>query len=329
MQGDFFLTQGIFLGMRWLYEVITNQHVVLTIIISTILIRGLTIFGDIKSRKSNMKMQAIQPDLDKLKKKYANNPQKLQQAQSKLMRERGVSMWGGCLPMLITMPLFFCFIAAFRQWGYEQMVRLLIDLEQNPGSMEMFSTFKFLWVTNIWQPDVGHMKVIMDSSQFFAIDNLQNLMYFAENPAAKALFEQWGFFVEKGVEASQMAVDKYNSLIAPILAQYEGFANGWYVLPVLAGATTFLSSWAMQRRQKKTANTDADAGGAANAAQSTNKMMMYFMPALSAFFCLSNNAAFAVYWTISNIVSFLTNLLINRMFEKEQQKRDALEGGSI
>lgn len=43
------------------------------------------------------------------------------------MKEKGVSMWGSCLPMLITMPLFFCFIAAFRYWGYEMNLRLLVD----------------------------------------------------------------------------------------------------------------------------------------------------------------------------------------------------------
>lgn len=315
MADAFFLTKWIFLGMRWLYEVVTNQHVVLTIIISTIVIRGLTIFGDIKSRKSSMKMQAIQPDIEKLKKKYANNPQKLQQAQSKLMRERGVSMWGGCLPLLITMPLFFCFIAAFRQWGYEQMVRLLVDLETT-GSTQIFESFRFLWITNIWQPDVGHVQVLMDASQFLGIENLQNLQYFVENPASKTIFENLGFFIEKGAEIPQIAIDNYDRLVGPIMAQYEGYANGWYVMPILAGGTTFLSSWLMQRKQAQPAN----------AAAGTGKMMMYFMPALTVFICLSNNSAFAVYWTISNFIGIGTNLLLNRHFQREQEQ-NALEGG--
>jgi YidC/Oxa1 family membrane protein insertase len=50
-----------------------------------------------------MKMQAIQPQLDKLRKKYEKDPQRLNTEQQKLMREQGVSMFGGCLPMLITM----------------------------------------------------------------------------------------------------------------------------------------------------------------------------------------------------------------------------------
>ena len=130
--------------MRWLYEALTNESIVLTIIIATLIIRGLTVFGDINSRRSSMKMAAVQPELDKLRKKYEKDPQRLNTEQQKLMRERGVSMFGGCLPMLITMPLFFIFIAAFRQWGSEMMVRLILALDDNKDKgLELFQTFKF------------------------------------------------------------------------------------------------------------------------------------------------------------------------------------------
>ena len=142
MQGDFFITQWAFLGMRWLYEALTNESIILTIIISTLFIRLLTVFGDIRSRKSSMKMAAVQPQLDKLKKKYEKDPQRLNAEQQKFMRENGVSMFGGCLPMLITMPLFFIFIAAFRQWGNEMMVRLILTLDDNKDKgIELFQTF--------------------------------------------------------------------------------------------------------------------------------------------------------------------------------------------
>ena len=85
MQGDFFITQWVFLGMRWLYEHVTGQSIVLTIIISTIVIRALTIIGDIKSRQSSMKMQAIQPEMDKIREKYKDNPEKMNRESQKLM----------------------------------------------------------------------------------------------------------------------------------------------------------------------------------------------------------------------------------------------------
>ena len=53
--------------MRWLYENIGS--VFFTILISTVVLRGLTVFSDIKTRKSSMKMQAIQPEIQRLQKK--------------------------------------------------------------------------------------------------------------------------------------------------------------------------------------------------------------------------------------------------------------------
>lgn len=306
MQGDFFLTTWILLGMRWLSENVTG-NIVMTIVVSTLLIRLATIFGDIQSRKSSAKMQAIQPDLDKLKKKYANDPQKMQQAQSKLMRDRGVSMWGGCLPMLMMMPLFFCFIAAFRFWGYEQMVKVLLQLHET-GDSPLFHSFNFLWVNNIWQPDSGLKPVVMTAQQFLATPDLAKLIFFKENPAAFEVFTKLGLLVDPK-NISQAAIDTYNSLVAPLSAQYQGYANGWFILPLLAGATTFLSSWIMQKGQP----AQADAG-AANPA----KTMLYVMPAVSVFACLSSNAAFAIYWSLSNVVSLGVNLLLNRKFTKDK-----------
>ena len=125
MQGDFFLTTWFLEAMKWVYSNVNS--VFLTILICTVVLRGITIFSDIATRKSQAKMNGIQPELAKIQKKYANDPQKAQMMSQKLMKERGVSMWGSCLPLLITMPLFFCFIAAFRFWGYEETIKLLVS----------------------------------------------------------------------------------------------------------------------------------------------------------------------------------------------------------
>ena len=314
MQGDFFITQWAFLGMRWLYEALTNESIVLTIIISTLIIRGLTVFGDIRSRRSSMKMAAVQPQLDKLRKKYEKDPQRLNTEQQKLMRENGVSMFGGCLPMLITMPLFFIFIAAFRQWGNEMMVRLILALDDNKDKgIELFQNFKFLWVNNIWMPDNGFSPVIATAKEFFGTANakLPQLLYFQEHPEALQRFVDMGFFVKNGstyamATLTEDLTSRYTALMAPCADLYQGLNNGWFIFPILAGATTYLSTWIMQKNQPK---SDATA--------STNKMMNWLMPVMSFVFCLQYNASFAVYWTFSNIFSLGTSLLINRSFAKQ------------
>ena len=315
MQGDFFITQWAFLGMRWLYESLTNESIVLTIIIATLIIRGLTVFGDIRSRKSSMKMAAVQPQLDKLKKKYEKDPQRLNAEQQKFMRENGVSMFGGCLPMLITMPLFFIFIAAFRQWGNEMMVRLILALDDNKDKgLELFQTFKFFWVNNLWMPDNGLSPVVETAEKFFSAANntLPKLLYFKDHPEALQRFVDLGFFIKDGSTYTLAAVSdqlsaSYNAIMAPCAELYQGYNNGWFIFPILAGGSTYLSTWIMQKNQPK---SDATA--------STNKIMNWLMPAMSFVFCLQYNASFAVYWTFSNLFSLGTSLLINRSLNKQK-----------
>ena len=114
MTKSFFLTKWLLTGMRWLYETImsttgmqASYAIVLTIFLFTLGVRCLTVFGDIRSRKSSLQMQEIQPDLDRIMKKYQNDPKRMNQERSKFMKEKGVSTMSGCLPLLIMMPLLF------------------------------------------------------------------------------------------------------------------------------------------------------------------------------------------------------------------------------
>ena len=59
-------------------------------------------------------MQALTPELNKLKEKYKNNQQKLQKAQMELYKKKGVNPFGSCLPMLLQMPLLFALFTVFR-----------------------------------------------------------------------------------------------------------------------------------------------------------------------------------------------------------------------
>ena len=74
MQGDFFLTTWFLEAMKWVYSNVNS--VFLTILICTVVLRGITIFSDIATRKSQAKMNGIQPELAKIQKKYANDPSK-------------------------------------------------------------------------------------------------------------------------------------------------------------------------------------------------------------------------------------------------------------
>lgn len=323
MTGDFFLTNWFLEAMRWIYSLTCAisasgfGNVFLTILISTILLRALTIFSDIKTRKSSAKMAEVQPEIQRLQKKYANDPRRFQAEQTKLMKEKGVSMWGSCLPMLITMPLFFCFIAAFRYWGYEMNLRLLVD----ENAMELFKSFKFLWINNIWQPDNGLTPVLANGASFLATPQLSNLLYLQEPGVGEKLVEM-GLAVTKvyqgGVSyqllSNETAIAIYDAAIQPFLDVYKGYNNGWFIMSILAGGTNFLSAWLM------TKNTPA----ANEEAAKSTKWMNYLFPVMSFIFCLNYNAAFAIYWTLTSVIMIIVNLILNKKFPRtEPAKEDA------
>lgn len=61
----------------------------------------------IHSTRSMKKMQAMQPLVLELQKKYANDPMRQREELSKLYKTHGVNPAGGCLPLLLQMPIFF------------------------------------------------------------------------------------------------------------------------------------------------------------------------------------------------------------------------------
>lgn len=86
-------------------KVIPNYGI--AIIILTILIKVIFYPVTHKSMESTGKMQTLQPKLKKLQEQYKSDPQKLNAATAELYKKEGVNPLGGCLPMLVQMPIFF------------------------------------------------------------------------------------------------------------------------------------------------------------------------------------------------------------------------------
>ncbi len=104
----------------------------LVILLMTIFIKLLISPLTIKSYKSSAKMQVIKPEVDKLNAKYPNekDAMKKQQAMMDLYQKAGISPMGGCLPMLLQMPILFAMFRFF------------------PASIELRQQ-KFLWADDL------------------------------------------------------------------------------------------------------------------------------------------------------------------------------------
>jgi membrane protein insertase, YidC/Oxa1 family, C-terminal domain len=79
---------------------------VLSVLILTIIVRTLILPLTLKQYRSSKAMQALQPELAKIREKYKNNPQKVNEETMKLFMQHQVNPMAGCLPLLIQMPIF-------------------------------------------------------------------------------------------------------------------------------------------------------------------------------------------------------------------------------
>lgn len=97
--------------LTFLYSVL-NQDMVLAIVVFTIITRLLLYPLTAQSLRSSKAMQKLQPELKALQEKHKNDREKLAQEQMALYRQYGINPLGGCLPMLIQLPIFFALYAA-------------------------------------------------------------------------------------------------------------------------------------------------------------------------------------------------------------------------
>ena len=324
--------------LAWINGIVNNYGV--SIIIFTILMRIVCMPFDYKSRKGMRKMALIQPKLNELQKKYANDKEKLQRKQSELMKKEGYNPLSGCLPMLLTWPLMLAMFSALRSIANEQMavqVFRYLSGDQNVVT----AAEQFLWVKNIWitdspfasiAPTAANLQVLTPDvwqralAQFNLADIEASLQ--AIVPDAKLAFENTEAMktTVASIMTALQAMPGYMSDIATvpgwgnislIITQVSLFQhyNGLLLLPILAGVTQVLSTKFNPQMQEQ---ATAQPAGQQN---SMGNFMKYFFPILSVFFCLTSNAGFAVYWVTSTCFMWVQSIAITKYLEKQDEKK--------
>ncbi len=99
-----FITYPLANLLLLLYQFLGNQTV-LAIAALTLLIRLLILPLTLSQQKSARKMQELQPEIEKLREKYGDDRDKMAQKQMELWKQAGVNPAGGCLPLLIQLPI--------------------------------------------------------------------------------------------------------------------------------------------------------------------------------------------------------------------------------
>jgi YidC/Oxa1 family membrane protein insertase len=120
-----------------------------------------------KAMRSSMAMQAVQPELKAVQERYKQDPQKMQQEVMKLYKEHGVNPLGGCLPMLIPMPVLFALFFVFR-----------VTIE--------FRGVPFLWLPDLSRADPYFIIPVVMGLSMFAVSKIGQIGV-PPNPQAKMM----------------------------------------------------------------------------------------------------------------------------------------------
>lgn len=280
-----------------------------SVVIFTFLIRLVLTPLDVKSKKSMRRMQEIQPKVEKLQKKYANDKDKLNIKMSELYKKEKVNPMSSCLPLLLSMPILFCMWDAMRCVANEHTVQMLLDMKNgvfDPANMQ-----SWLWIKNVFQPDSFSATIVPAvGDQLKMISPITGTLLTEENLAIVREFLQTE---EYAAIAAQYGASSllYKAPVFLWTITIPSQFNGLFILPILAFVTQFLSTKitnAQQTQQQK----------------DQNKLMTWLFPIISIFFCASYNAAFAIYWVFVNIFMLLQQLAINWWFDHKTPKQEAI-----
>lgn len=138
--------------LRFVYDMVSNagiesenfSYYAMAIIITTIIFKLLLLPVNLSQTKSSRKMAEIQPLMKEIQAKYKTDPQTQQKKLQELYVEHNYKPAGGCLVLLLQMPIIFAFFAVLRE-----PVRYAFT---EPGLYEAMNK-SFLWISNLENPD--------------------------------------------------------------------------------------------------------------------------------------------------------------------------------
>ena len=319
--------------LEWIYRWVGNYG--WSVVVFTLLIRMVMLPFDIKSKKSMRAMNKIQPKVALLQKKYANDKDKLNLKLNELYRKEHVSPMASCLPMLITLPILWFMFAAMRNMANEHTVQMILGIAETGEVPAMQS---WLWIKNVFQPDsfmstilpkVGDtLKTIVpvSGSSILTEANIEAARNFLATEQYAAIAAQYGAGAFAQIPLNLVFFHPVLTLPTSFANLFK-YANGLFILPVLAAVSQFLmTKFTNGNNIKKDENVPEEQQAAANAMNSG--FMKWFFPLFSLWICAGYNAAFAIYWMAANVIQVVQQIIVNWYFDRQDRKAALEEEGA-
>ena len=264
-----------------------------------------------KSKKSMMKMSRLTPQLQDIQRRYADDPNRQNQAMQELYREEGVSMGGGCLwsfvPLLILLPLY----TVVRQ-PIVYMLHENLDVAN-----QIIEVIKGI------NPDIFTNNAYYD--QMIAA---QYIPQYAE--AIKASIPTIGETALQGINFAFLGID------LGAVPQFNIFAASWawnwahigsMLLALLSAGYQVVQMQISQKMSNSLVTNedgiqDKETAENSQAAQ-TNKVMMWTMPLMMLWIGFTVPCALSLYWFISGVVRTIEDVVLTKRYRKIYDAEDA------
>ncbi len=298
-----------------------------------VLVSPLDIWQKAVMRKNAKKMEAMKPELEKITRQCGSDRNLLAQKQREVYKKHKYSMFGSCLPLIITMAVFFIVFAGFNgavsthnaetykalRDEYNKVYVQVLDEkdpdraltgEQSAAVNEAAKTAGQAAVVELYESK--YKESFFWVKNIFAGDNWQSpIMSAAETAKSVSLRE-----------------DEYNDVMGGLTSKYTGW-NGYLILPILVlllnVASIFINKPMMQQQQNATVAAPGQTEEQKKAQQSQAKMMQYVMPVMMFVFALFYSAAFTLYM----FVNMLFSIILNLSYTLITKKKDELEKDRI
>ncbi len=297
----------------------------LCIILFTLVVKLLMFPMTVKQQKSSKLMAVMQPEIQAIQQKYKgktdNDSMMRMNVETKAVYEKyGTSMTGGCLQLIIQMPILFA------------LYRVIYNI---PAYVESVKTYFMQVVYSITGvTDAAAMpEGAADSLMQFIADNgikLNTMPAIGEltglqgevlaNKMVDVLYKlnpaQWDLLAASFPQSADViaenaaAISEMNYFLGMNLASnpWQGMTpNLAWLIPIFAGLTQWLSAKLMSSNQ----NMDENSPNA-----QMMKQMNVMMPLMSVFFCFTFPAAVGIYWVASSAFQILQQVLVNAHLNK-------------
>lgn len=274
----------------------------ISVILFTIIVRLILLPMTIKQQKFSKLSSLMNPELQEIQAKYKDKRDQVSmmnmQAETKAVYEKyGTSPTGGCLTMLIQLPIMFAlYRVIYKIPGYVTKIRELCG-----GIADKIMGTGDDWATKL--DAINGISVSASTGKATLIDKIYNL-----SPEKWSEVQSTFSSVDFGNAYDQ--IHGYNNLFGISLTQAPGWRLSWaLIIPILAGLTQWLSVKLMENKNNVNVGSqnDQQAGMA-----SSMKVMNTIMPILSAVFCVSFASCIGLYWIASSVVQIVVQLVINK-----------------